>query len=105
MLDEGVREHWASGGRSSRNLAGGQPRPRRDGMERRRVSPQGPGQPRLPLPAVLVAGASPPPWCFVQTSLSLGDCWVGKDKNHLAKQDCLSIIPSHLGHKGGTRGN
>lgn len=30
--------------------------------------------------------------------------WEGEDKDHLAKQDCISIIPSHLGG-GGTRGS
>lgn len=42
MLDEGVREHWASGGRSSRNLAGEEPRPRRDGMGEEKSQPAGP---------------------------------------------------------------
>lgn len=105
MLDEGVRERWASGGRSSRNLAGGEPRPRGWHGRREETVSRAQGQPGLPLPGVLVAGASPPPWCFVRTSLSLGDCWEGSDKDHLAKQDCLSIIPSHLGEEGGVRGN
>lgn len=37
MLEERVREHWASGGRSSRNLAGGEFRPRRMAWERGRI--------------------------------------------------------------------
>lgn len=99
MLEEGVSEHWASRGRSSRNLAEGEPRPRRVAGEREGISWQGPR-----------------PGCCRQGSWELGHphpmvfgpdkpiTWEGEDKDHLAKQECISIIPSYLG-SGGTRGN
>lgn len=98
-LEEGVSEHWASRGRSSRNLAEGERRPRRVAGEREGISRQGPR-----------------PGCGCQGSWWLGHphpmvfgpdkpiTWEGEDKDHLAKQDCISIIPSHLGGMG-MRGN
>lgn len=41
--------------------------------------------------------ASAPLLHFVQTSLSLREGWAEEDKNHQAKQCCISIIPSRLG--------
>lgn len=41
MLDEAVGEHGASVGRSSRNLAGGEPRPREGTRGEEKEQPQG----------------------------------------------------------------
>lgn len=88
-LDEAVRERWASGGRSSRNPAGGEPRLGVGGQGRREESARGAyGQARL-LPPWGAGGRSIPdgapmpprpapalasfPHIIVQTSLSLGE--------------------------------
>lgn len=99
MLDAGVREHWASGGRS-RNLAGGEPRPRKMAGVRRRTSQQGPG-PGQAAAARGAGGWGIPTRCVSSGQASLKDGWEGEDKDHLTKQDCISIIPSYLGGGGG----
>lgn len=97
MLAEGVGEHWASGGRSSRNLPGGEPRPRTVAGERGRISQQGPRPGEVAAARETGGWGISTPQCLVQTSLSLGKAWEGEDKDHLAKQDAISTLPSHRG--------
>lgn len=100
MLDAGVREHWASGGRSSRNPARGEPRPRRMAGARRRTSRQGPG-PGQAAAARGAGGWGIPTRCVSSGQASLEDDWEGEDKDHLAKQNCISIISSYFFWGGG----
>ena len=92
MLDEGVREHWASEDKSSRNLAGRGPRPRgwqgRGGGDGRRISQPAQGQARLPLRRAGGWGISTH-WCFVQTSLSPGE--VGKGKIRITRPNSAAF--------------
>lgn len=67
---------------------------------RRRTSQQGPG-PGQAAAARGAGGWGIPTRCVSSGQASLEDGWEGEDKDHLAKQDCISIIPSYL--EGGER--
>lgn len=97
MLAEGVGEHWASGGRGSRNLPGGEPRPRTVAGKRGRVSQQGPGPGEADAARGTGGWGISTPWCLVQTSLSLGKAWEGEDKDHLANKTAFPPSPPTVG--------
>lgn len=80
-----AREHWASGGRSSRNLAGESPGP--GGWQGRgeESASRAQGQARLPLPGELATGASPPHSVWSRQAYHLGK--LGQEKIRITRQN------------------